>query len=706
MTEKNSTKSDKDTKLDVLNILANVCMGGRECLLEVRAALQGISEWFDEYIVTEESEPGKEPELHKAMVLLLARCWEYKLKTEDVLELTGGDRKIALYTVVGLLEDGETYSTELKQRQKPGQGQMGQWEHELVCYRYEKPLLLQICRLLRGFTHPTTYFESNGEELTLYSVEKFADEVDSLLNITLESRLIEKLSLALYNTLFDQEDKLIEQQEKEGIDDDITYNLLEESEHLAVASVHEFLHNLYCYATVRNEEFRVSMLMDTSLIPRLILPYLERCVLHATILNSRAEAYSDILEGDRISEMALHNPQLVKGIAASLRTLIISSFRAPSTQFIVTLLRSLNPTAQMLRASAFCRHHDYIFALLCMLNVNMSALDLSQYSHSTQDTIDSQYAHILLEELASIYISMDLEKQSRVCKRVMFSGALPISRDTSSYAAVMSVLNGGSVGQFNYLDSCDGPIDDMNMTLRDGSKEEEEQHVRETRAEIKKGRGGSNFNGNANNDHGSDDDKDEFNDNFTLANIAESKASYNNPMSYDNNGLDVKSESKSTSRSNNIEDKRRDEKGNGGFRLLGDLPSLGVKDKDNIKIALSLELPNENVKKPLNMNINNNKFKLQNEDPSIPKEFVCAINGHILKDPVRSKISGVVFEKQTIELWLDTRGAICPITNEPLTISDLEPDDDLRSKIKRFHIQQTQKKIQKHSNIEDDLYDF
>jgi hypothetical protein len=24
-----------------------------------------------------------EPELHKAMVLLLARCWDYKLKTED-----------------------------------------------------------------------------------------------------------------------------------------------------------------------------------------------------------------------------------------------------------------------------------------------------------------------------------------------------------------------------------------------------------------------------------------------------------------------------------------------------------------------------------------------------------------------------------------------------------------------------------------------
>lgn len=77
----------------------------------------------------------QEPELNKIMVLLLARCWDYKLKTEDVLELTQGNRKIALCTTVGLLEDGETYSTELRQKQKPGQGKMGQWEHELVCQR-------------------------------------------------------------------------------------------------------------------------------------------------------------------------------------------------------------------------------------------------------------------------------------------------------------------------------------------------------------------------------------------------------------------------------------------------------------------------------------------------------------------------------------------------------------------------------------------
>src|SRR5689334_13100374 len=95
------------------------------------------------------------------------------------------------------------------------------------------------------------------------------------------------------------------------------------------------------------------------------LTWLYRCVIHATVLNTRAEAFSDMLEGDCVAEMALHNPNLVKGIAASLRTLIIASFRAPSTQFVMTLLRRLNPTSQLLRADAFCRYHDYIFALIC-----------------------------------------------------------------------------------------------------------------------------------------------------------------------------------------------------------------------------------------------------------------------------------------------------------------------------------------------------
>lgn len=109
----------QDTKLDVLNILANVS-ASKNAVSEVRVALQGISEWFDEYMAEEETKPGQvwsrlifilhsvvysqyyystaqEPELHKAMVLLLARCWDYKLKTEDVLELTQARLKSSIF---------------------------------------------------------------------------------------------------------------------------------------------------------------------------------------------------------------------------------------------------------------------------------------------------------------------------------------------------------------------------------------------------------------------------------------------------------------------------------------------------------------------------------------------------------------------------------------------------------------------------------
>ena len=59
LNEKNEKKSDKDTKLDVLNIFANVARGKRQTVSEVRSALGGINEWFDDYIASEESDPGK-----------------------------------------------------------------------------------------------------------------------------------------------------------------------------------------------------------------------------------------------------------------------------------------------------------------------------------------------------------------------------------------------------------------------------------------------------------------------------------------------------------------------------------------------------------------------------------------------------------------------------------------------------------------------
>lgn len=39
------------------------------------------------------------------------------------------------------------------------------------------------------------------------------------------------------------------------------------------------------------------------------------------------------------------------------------------------LMQRLNPTGSLLRARPFVARHDYIFTLLCLLNVNMGALN-------------------------------------------------------------------------------------------------------------------------------------------------------------------------------------------------------------------------------------------------------------------------------------------------------------------------------------------
>jgi U-box domain len=72
----------------------------------------------------------------------------------------------------------------------------------------------------------------------------------------------------------------------------------------------------------------------------------------------------------------------------------------------------------------------------------------------------------------------------------------------------------------------------------------------------------------------------------------------------------------------------------------------------------------------------------------VPAEFLCAINSHIMKQPVRSP-HGHVFERSTILLWLETRGRVCPLTGKPLIADELVTDEELRSRIMRWHIQRT-----------------
>jgi len=770
LNEKNLNKADKDTKLDVLNILANVAntysyhnssagengspvkaprptetsSDGTAVVTSssinnnkhspavnkiihttrslVRNALAGISEWFDEYITEEynasldaDDDEESEPELYKSMVLLLARCWDYSLKTEDVLELTQGNRRIALLIVIGLLEDGETYSTVLKQKQKPGVGVVGQWEHELVCHRYEKPLVLQICRLIRGFTHPTTYFanleeSSGGGEIAVQSVERFADEMDTLLALTLTSGVLEKLSIALYDCMFNDELLLIDDEEtrsgdavdskeSKGADskgDVGGPRLLDESDHMAIICVHTYLQNLYFYATENNDEFRLHMLMDTLLIPRMILPYMDRCITHASILNKRANDYSNILgdEGaasdsksaseDGIALMALHQPQLVKGLAASLRTLIIATFRAPPTQYVLNMLRRLNPTTHLVnKAALFLIHHDYIYSLVCCVNINMGVFDCissanngSSGEATQQDPVIVANAYKLLKDLVALFQRMNQATQLKVIKRVQSSGALPISRDTPSYHMIISILYGGATSsQLEYIGK------EIRASMqRSGDGEADGLGGDAEGADFIEGEGAGMDFGSTQSDYWNSrsEAKRAHNERMEAQRLALEAAGADGkgPAGA---GADVK-ESKQSKESG-----KGAGKAGGGSSLLGNLPSLskGKEQQENVNIALSLQLPGEGDKA--------NKWNIQGSggseskqvaqvDAGLPREFLCSINGHVMKEPLRVGTDGLVFERATIETWLKTRGAICPITNTPLSRDDLSLDTDLMNK--------------------------
>lgn len=66
--------------------------------------------------------------------------------------------------------------------------------------------------------------------------------------------------------------------------------------------------------------------------------------------------------------------------------------------------------------------------------------------------------------------------------------------------------------------------------------------------------------------------------------------------------------------------------------------------------------------------------KIRGVDPAeAPQELRCAIDGKILGTPVRSPY-GHLFERETLENWVNMCGSICPLTGQPLRMEDCVED--------------------------------
>jgi len=110
----------------------------------------------------------------------------------------------------------------------------------------------------------------------------------------------------------------------------------------------------------------------------------------------------------------------------------------------------------------------------------------------------------------------------------------------------------------------------------------------------------------------------------------------------------------------------------------------------------------------------------------VPAEFCCAVNGSLIKQPVRARCValrrasfhyivdvhdclsqvqskyGHSFDRSCILKWLQQHANTCPITSQPLTPADLSPDVELEKRIHGWQIQQTLKQ----QRLFDDLYEF
>ena len=164
-----------------------------------------------------------------------------------------------------------------------------------------------------------------------------------------------------------------------------------------------------------------------------------RSFTHA-IVHRDARALAEVSDA-----AALDDAALVGGITASLRTLVVASFRAPRTRAMFQLLSQVNPTRALMSMRPFVARHDYVFALVCMLNVNLGAFDVPADpppDAGARTLVGACEALALLQDVAACHDAMDAPRRRRVLRRLECSGALPVARDAPSYNVLRALLWG------------------------------------------------------------------------------------------------------------------------------------------------------------------------------------------------------------------------------------------------------------------------
>jgi len=83
------------------------------------------------------------------------------------------------------------------------------------------------------------------------------------------------------------------------------------------------------------------------------------------------------------------------------------------------------------------------------------------------------------------------------------------------------------------------------------------------------------------------------------------------------------------------------------------------------------------------INFNADDLHEQHTVPEAPAEFYCPITCELMNDPLMSR-TGQNFERHAILEWLQEHNYTCPMTRQPLRVSDLYPNAALQCRIRAW----------------------
>jgi hypothetical protein len=668
----NNKNESTKRKIIVMTFLSNLALhrGSRDMILSY---FQRIEDVFEGHLVDKEEGSrifgtSSLSPLHVLTVTLIARCMDYRLNSNLLTELFSGKRALALQAVVAILK----------------------------VYSYEDDLLVLMGSLLHGLSNPDSFFHLNpADEVVSVSgkgLEEFMSGMDETVAYCMSSSVFQDIILAVSKHL---RFPLFHSANIEpGSLCAVIGEQLSPRQHVLVSTLCHFTLNLYEFSShSRRENWRQHVVVATEILQALLLPYLWGCL-------ALFRTYQSV---------EVVHPAIRQGILMALKLLSIISYHPVDS---VYWLLYFNPIPALL--TTCLSHAKQASALCCVILVNCDALSQvfvgeDDSLHPCPSILRDVHRHatsdvsVVLETVSLMGKNLGMDHLKFIRQSLLGrSASLLVDAGMTSHPIAIRLLTPAVVA------ALETPGIDSSPKPSAAKVEDEAEAVQQPKPK------------NAAND------------------VASEKVTQKETKK-------VKEVKEVSTKKEEVMPESMSQSASGS--LLGELPSLGsrkalvaadsdayahtassaAKVADTVKVHRKGKKPSKKDKnkesKPTEQESKIEKER-KNESSSAtpesisksestssdlsgqaqaapPKYLTCALNGTVLKNPVRSPY-GHVFEKGVIELYLQKQGNTCPFTCNPLMAYQLKRAEDIERQLQRYAIQQAIA----NNETEYDLYDF